>query len=171
MRLPAQRQAARRGRLGSAQPLRPRGGRPGGRAGHRSLPENYNNSIAGQLLPAQLGDRPKTAKAETTFGKVADITHPLFQRYGKDLDSMLAMVPVYRYWPSRQPVEGTHTLLSYADGAPALLERTFKGPKTGRVLLWTTPLSRRPDVGGALRTEPERLERVAVAESAGRSWS
>jgi hypothetical protein len=34
-------------------------------------------------------------------------------------------------------------LLSYADGAPALLERTFKGSKTGRVLLWTTPLSRR----------------------------
>ena len=47
-------------------------------------------------------------------------------------------------------MEGTHVLLSYSDGAPALLERTFKGPKTGRVLLWTTPLARRPDVGGAL---------------------
>ena len=32
--------------------------------------------------------------------------------------------------------------MSYADGAPALVERTFKGPRTGRVLLWTTPLSR-----------------------------
>ena len=96
--------------------------------------------------------------AQATFGKVANITHPLFQRYGKDLDSMLAMVPVYRYWPVKQPAEGTHTLLSYSDGAPALIERTFKGPKTGRVLLWTTPLSRRPDVGGALPGRSECLE-------------
>ena len=34
-------------------------------------------------------------------------------------------------------------MLTFADSAPALLERTFKGPKTGRVLLWTTPLARR----------------------------
>jgi hypothetical protein len=50
---------------------------------------------------------------------------------------------VYRYWrlaPPPQPIEGTRTLLSFADGAPALRERTFKGPRTGRVLLWTTPL-------------------------------
>ena len=103
--------------------------------------------------------RPRRRSA--TFGKVANITHPLFQRYGKDLDTVLAMVPVYRYWPVKQPAEGTRTLLNYSDGAPALMERTFKGPKTGRVLLWTTPLSRRPDVGGALRAEPERLERVS----------
>ena len=120
--------------------------------GQRSLPESYNNSIAGQLLPAQLGEKPNKAKAEATFGKVASITHPLFQKYGKDLDTVLATVPVYRYWPVKQPVEGTHTLLSFSDGAPALLERTFKGPKTGRVMLWTTPLARRPDVGGALET-------------------
>ena len=40
-------------------------------------------------------------------------------------------------------MDGSRTLLSYADGAPALIERAFKGPKGGRVLLWTTPLSRR----------------------------
>ena len=44
----------------------------------------------------------------------------------------------------------THVLLSFRTSAPALLERTFKGPRTGRVLLWTTPLSRRPDYGGAM---------------------
>ena len=59
-------------------------------------------------------------------------------------------MPVYRYWPLTQPVEGMHTLLTYSTGAPALVERTFKASKTGRVLLWTTPFSRRPDVGGAL---------------------
>ena len=118
--------------------------------GQRSQPESYNNSIAGQFLPAQLGPEPKPAGASATFGKIANITHPIFQRYGKDLDTVLAMVPVYRYWPIKPPVQGTRTLLSFSDGAPALVERTFKGPKTGRVLLWTTPLARRPDVGGAL---------------------
>jgi hypothetical protein len=106
---------------------------------------NYNDTIAGQLLPAQL-DRRKEPRPETTFGKVADLTHPLFQRYGKDLDSQLAQVPVYRYWTIKQPaqpIEGARTLLSFADGAPALLERAFRGPRTGRVLLWTTPLARR----------------------------
>jgi hypothetical protein len=34
-------------------------------------------------------------------------------------------------------------LLSFSDAAPALLERTFKAQKTGRVLLWSTPLARR----------------------------
>jgi hypothetical protein len=118
--------------------------------GQRSLPESYNNSIASQFLSAQLGPDPKPAGAGATFGKVANITHPIFQRYGIDLDTVLAMVPVYRYWPIKPTVEGTHTLLSYSDGAPALVERAFKGPKTGRVLLWTTPFARRPDVGGAL---------------------
>ncbi len=51
-------------------------------------------------------------------------------------------MPVYRYWVVTPP-EGSRVLLNYADGAPALLERTFKGSRTGRVLLWTTPLSRR----------------------------
>jgi hypothetical protein len=119
--------------------------------GHRSLPEAYNNSIATELLPAQLAVQPKRVQGHATFGKVGNITHPLFQRYGNDLDTMLSMVPVYRYWPVKDAVNGVHTLLSFSDGAPALLERTFKGPKTGRVLLWTTPLSRRPDVGAALK--------------------
>ncbi len=81
----------------------------------------------------------------TTFGKVTDITHPLFQKYGQDLDAQLVQVPVYHHWDLKvqpQAMEGTRTLVTYADGTPALLERTFKGPRTGRVLLWTTPLAR-----------------------------
>ncbi len=68
------------------------------------------------------------------MGKVTNLTHPLFERYGKDLASMLAQVPVYKYWPVQAAGEGTRTLVSYADGAPALLERTFKGPKVGQGL-------------------------------------
>jgi Aerotolerance regulator N-terminal len=112
-------------------------------AGNRCIPENYNEGIPSQILPAQI-ERTEP-RPETTFGKVADITHPLFQKYGRDLDTELAQVPVYRYWSIKaagQLPQGTRTLLSYADGAPALLERTLKGAKTGRVLLWTTPLAR-----------------------------
>jgi hypothetical protein len=117
--------------------------------GHLSLPESYNKPIPNKLLPAQLGDRPHTAKPPTTMGNVVNLTHPLFERYGKDLASMLTGIPVYRYWPLRQPESGL-VLLRFGDGAPALIERTFKGPKVGKVLLWTTPLSRRPDSGGGL---------------------
>ncbi|MGO8903452.1 MAG: BatA domain-containing protein [Isosphaeraceae bacterium] len=109
--------------------------------GDRCNPDNYNGPTASQILPAQL-EPNRPSKGETTFGKVADVTHPLFQRYAAEIDPQLALAPVYRYW-SVKPPEGSRVLLSYADGAPALLERTFKGSKTGRVLLWTTPLSRR----------------------------
>jgi hypothetical protein len=136
--------------------------------GHRSLPASYNSAIAGECLPAQLGEKPKQAAPQTTFGKIANITHPLFQRYGQDLDSMLGQVPVYRYWPVEPPVEGTRTLLKFSDGAPALLERTFKGPKTGRVLLWTTPLSRRDTGGGDMRRDPGAWSEFPLSQ---KGWS
>jgi len=135
--------------------------------GNRSLAASYNSKTASQLLPAQLEERPKPGQPQTTIAKISNITHPLFQRYGQVLDSMLARVPVYKYWPIQQPVEGTHTLLKFADGAPALVERTFKGPKTGRVLLWTTPLSRRPNFGGDLRADPGAWSEFPLPDSGG----
>jgi hypothetical protein len=111
--------------------------------GDRCRAADYNGPIAGQLLPAQLEQASNLG--ETTFGRIADVTHPLFARYPKELASQLAQVPVYRYWTIKLP-EGniSRVLLSYADQTPALIERSFKGPRTGRVLLWTTPLARRP---------------------------
>ncbi len=144
LRLFAQRRVARRNRLGRPERLCPRGGRPRGGAWPPALVESYNSDIATQLLPAELGTK-KLAAAETTFGKVSDISHPVFERGGKDLATNLGVAPVFRYWTVKQN-EGNavHTLLSYSDGAPALIERIFKGPKSGRVLLWTTPLCRIP---------------------------
>jgi hypothetical protein len=121
--------------------------------GDLSRPESYNNPVAIQILPAQLADKAHTPKGQTTIAKIANVTHPLFSQYGKDFDGVLAQVPVYKYWPTREPAEGARTLLSFADQAPALLERTLKGPRPGRVLLWTTPLSRRPDYGGGMRND------------------
>lgn len=114
-------------------------------AGGRCDPANYDGAIAGQILPAAL-DRIATAPApETHIGKVFDYTHPMFEAYGKDLATELSQVPVFRYWGLKAqdpPIDGTRALLGYDDGTPALLERTIKGSKAGRVFLWTTPLAR-----------------------------
>jgi hypothetical protein len=109
--------------------------------GDRCQAGNYNGAIAAQVLPAQ-PEEIHSPGTETTFGKIGDATHPLFERYAKEIQPQLAQVPVYRYWKVRAP-ESSRTLLSFADGSPALVERTFKGSRTGRVLLWSTPLARR----------------------------
>jgi hypothetical protein len=111
--------------------------------GNRCRPENYNLPSVVQLLPAKLG-KVEPASGETTFKKITDLTHPLFSRYHQQLDAFLSEVPIYHYW-SVTASEGARTLMTFADDAPALLERTFKGGKTGRVLLWTTSLARRPN--------------------------
>ncbi len=113
--------------------------------GHLAKPENYTGPITNQFMPAQLTEPkpPYPGLLKTTFGKILDKTHPLFESMGKDLDAALSQAPVYRYWSVKPVGEGSRTLLTYADGAPALIERTFAGPKTGRVLMWTTPLSSR----------------------------
>lgn len=111
--------------------------------GDRCRAENYNGPIAGQVIPAEL-DQVRSPKADTTFGKIADVTHPLFQRYVKEFEPQFGVIPVYRYWGLKlHDGAGARTLLTFSDGAPALVERSFKGLKTGRSLLWSTPLSRR----------------------------
>jgi hypothetical protein len=114
-----------------------------GLGGH-CQPESYQTAAAIQILPATVERRGDPLKEPTTFGQVTDYSHPLFSKYPKLLDEMLAQVPIKRYWPV-QPHEGSRVLVAYADKSPALVERVFKGSRTGRVLLWTTPLSRRPD--------------------------
>jgi hypothetical protein len=117
-------------------------------AGNRCDPKNYDGDIAGQILPASI-ERVVAPQPDTTMGKVLDVTHPLFRRYGRDLDTQLVQAHVFRYWGIKQQAqlaEGTRPLLNFADGAPALLERTIKGPRMGRVLLWTTPLMYNPDL-------------------------
>lgn len=109
--------------------------------GLRCQAENYNAANAAQVVPGKL-ERKSSREKPTTFGKVNDFTHPLFTRYAQEIETDLSQVPVRQYW-NVTPSEGSRVLLSYADGPPALLERTLKGAKTGRVLLWTTPLSRR----------------------------
>jgi hypothetical protein len=119
-------------------------------AGDRVTPQSINES-ATQLLPATLGEKKVPKEPFFTFGK-ADTGHPLFNRNTRDLLAELASVPVIAY-SAVTPVHGTRTLLAYQNNDPALLERVFPGARAGRVLLWTTALSRR-----AGNDEQERRE-------------
>jgi hypothetical protein len=116
--------------------------------GDRVVAGAYNDRAA-SLLPAQLGAVKPAPEAVFTFGK-ADVAHPLFEQNTRELLGELARVPVVKFY-GVTPAEGARTLLSFQDGEPALLERVFPGPRAGRVLLWTTPLSRRPGTTAADR--------------------
>ena len=85
--------------------------------GHLSQPENYNEPTPSRLLPAQLAAEPHTARPTTNMGDVVNLTHPLFERYGKDLATVLQQVPVYKYWPVLGAGKVGLVLLRYADGA------------------------------------------------------
>jgi hypothetical protein len=111
--------------------------------GNRCLPDHYSSPTVAQLLPAT-PSKKASPPAEFSFGRINDATHTLFSRFPKELDQVLAQVPVSKYW-TVTPNQGAHTLLTFRDNAPALLERTIRGPRTGHVLLWTTPLARRTD--------------------------
>lgn len=106
---------------------------------------NYNSGIADNLLPA---DSLKGVVAHRqvdppfTFGK-ADLGHPIFSENSKELMGELSRVPIYRT-RSIEPDKNSRVLLRYTDDSPALLERIIDGPRPGKVLLWTTALSRDP---------------------------
>jgi len=110
--------------------------------GEYANPDDYNRPAVAELLPGSLSrkESPKNA----TFGRISDLTHPLFRAYPRQLSEMLTQIPVYHYW-SITPPKGSRPLLAFSDGAPALVERSFQGRRTGRVLLWTTPLARVSD--------------------------
>lgn len=109
--------------------------------GDRIDRDNYSRD----LIPGAI-EKLKSLRKPTNFGK-ADFAHPLFRREPKLLDADLTGVPIFRYFPLTLAAKapGTRVLLSYQDGAPALVERAFPGAATGRVLIWTTPLARRSD--------------------------
>lgn len=109
--------------------------------GHRVDAADWNEN-AGALLPGRIGDLRSPAEPAFTFGE-ADLAHPLFAQNSRDLMAELGRVPIQKY---RQvpPAEGSRVLLAYQNGDPALLERVFAGARAGRVLFWTTSLSRRP---------------------------
>ena len=82
-------------------------------------PANYNGTTASQVMAAHARSGAVRPRPKRTLGKVADVTHPLFQRYNKELKSLAW--PRYRFtatWSVNPKEVGTRVLLSYADSAP-----------------------------------------------------
>ena len=111
--------------------------------GHRTDPDFYNTALARQVMPATL-DQVVRLRESTTFGR-AERSHPLIDTpYLDELVTDLAGVPVSVFY-AVTPTPSAAVLVAMATNAPALLERNFPGGRAGKVLLWTTPLSRRPN--------------------------
>jgi hypothetical protein len=117
--------------------------------GQRSEPSGYNSAAASQVMPLRLDDRREAPPGRTGFGTVLDPSHPLFGELTRELEADLAAVPVARYFGvTLVDAPATRALLTYQDGSPALVERSFPGGReVGRTLVWTTPLSRRASPG------------------------
>lgn len=111
--------------------------------GDRSKPESYSSPLARQLLPADPMQRIDAKKGEPLALAKPDTNHPIFAQYANDLRAELSTVPVFRYEKVGKS-QGVRDLLQLSDGQPALIERIFDATVPGHVLLWTTPLARRP---------------------------
>jgi hypothetical protein len=112
-----------------------------GLGGRCALP-NYNEGQAAEVVPAHL-DAVQVRAGEFNFGK-ADASHPIFGPLRTESLAELPRVPIRKYMAVK-PSDSARTILTYQNGAPALVERIFPGSKAGHVLLWTTSLSRRPE--------------------------
>jgi hypothetical protein len=107
-------------------------------------PDPYNDSF-GDLLPRPLhliktAAEPGAQGAEehaARFG-VIEWSHPLFRVFGPAEREGLESARTFRY-ALLKPEGQAHTLASYDDGAPALIERRVGA---GRVLLYTSSASR-----------------------------
>ncbi len=107
-------------------------------------PDAYNDSL-GDLLPRPLhliktAVEPAaqgTEEGAARFG-VVEWTHPLFRVFGPAEREGLESARTFRY-ALLKPEGQAHTLASYDDGAPALIEKPVG---RGRVLLYTSTASR-----------------------------
>jgi hypothetical protein len=109
-------------------------------------PEMYNESL-GKLLPKPLRHGKRLARKDDPDAPVkitrlgaSEREHPVFRVFDLPGGASLQQVRVYKYMllePS--PPEQSRVVLSYKDGAPALIERKVGN---GRVFLWTSTLDR-----------------------------
>ena len=110
--------------------------------GDRIRAEAYNGPLAASLLPGEVVDPKGPVKFARTQIVDGVWTHPLLSEYRESMQNSLADVPVFRH-AAVNPRDG-RAVLSFEDKSPALLERVIAGPRSGKVLMWTTNLARKP---------------------------
>ncbi len=104
---------------------------------HAAPAETFNLGGAG-VMPAPL-TKPHASRTQLSTSRV---DHPVLRKF-KPLNDQVPWdaFPVYRYWELGDLVEGDTTVLNFADGSPALIERPVG---RGRIMLFTSSISDPP---------------------------
>jgi hypothetical protein len=105
--------------------------------GHDADPTSFNTKEAQALLPGKLNLAARVP--EGTWLDPRSLEHPIlapFRTIGTSVP--WRSFPVYRYWLLKEMPAGASTIVPFADGRPAIVQRQVG---RGRVLLMTTPVS------------------------------
>ncbi|MFM1801870.1 MAG: hypothetical protein RJA81_1222, partial [Planctomycetota bacterium] len=112
--------------------------------GDRCKPDSYSSQNARQLLPGDPMEIVNGKPSEPWSLMNPDRSHPIFSQYFEELRTELSTVPVFRYEKIAKAESGVRSLLEISDGSLALAEKVFDQSVSGKVLLWSIPLARRP---------------------------
>ena len=163
-RLPAQCPGARCRRLGPAQRLRPRGGRPRRRPGRSMSPRRTTPA-----RPSRSSCRRRSARSQPrrrTSASAGSTTPPTRSSAAIPRSSTRAGAGAgLSLLGGHTRIEGARTLLTFADNAPALLERTIHGPQDRP----RPALDHPPGAPDRSRSRPRPGTSFRAGSSAGRS--
>jgi hypothetical protein len=116
---------------------------------------------AAQLLAGTL----RWKSRDETYLRPVTFDHPVLAPFADYAESVpWSLFPVLKYWELESLAEGARVVASYANGKPAIVERSVDG---GRVLTMTTPLSdpAHRDPWNLLPTGPDPWPFLALAGS------
>lgn len=104
--------------------------------------DQFNSEAALALLPGPLKRQSRSA----TYLAPANFHHPILAAF-RPIESSIPWrsFPVLRYWQFGEEAAGAATIIPYANGDPALVERPLG---SGRVLTMTTPVSDPTNIRG-----------------------
>ena len=116
--------------------------------GEEASRSGFNVPNVQELLPAPLENIARYPDGDI-FLTTADAAHPLLSRFRALRGEVpWEAFPVFRAWRLGALQTGTTVIARYNNNDPAIIERPLG---QGRVLVYTTPLSERPDVRSADR--------------------
>ncbi len=108
--------------------------------GRRATPvDSFNTKLAQQLLPGKLVRQARSPEGDNYLSP-QNYQNPMLNAFrAMETGVPWDQFPVFRYWQLEDPKA---TVVNFADGRPALLERSLG---RGRVVTMTTPLSDNPN--------------------------
>ncbi|RMG03704.1 MAG: hypothetical protein D6741_02040 [Planctomycetota bacterium] len=107
-----------------------------------SAVEAFHSEVSQRILPGKLLVQARAGDAGFMLSP-RDYQHPILKSFRSVAGTIpWQQFPVFRYWVLDEIPEDVRTVAAYDDGRPAILERRLG---KGRVVVFTTPLSDRPD--------------------------